>query len=73
MCMNYERQLQKMQEENQKFQNLASNLQVELDQEKVKDNNLQVTSFLLTSYDQLQNFFMNTSFASKQVVFTVLN
>lgn len=53
MCMNYERQLQKMQEENQKFQNLASNLQVELDQEKVKDN-LQVTSFLLTSYDQLQ-------------------
>lgn len=52
MCMNYERQLQKMQEENQKFQNLASNLQVELDQEKVKDNNLQVTSVLLTSYDQ---------------------
>lgn len=34
MCMNYERQLQKMQEENQKFQNLASNLQVELDREK---------------------------------------
>ena len=56
MCMNYERQLQKMQEENQKFQNLASNLQAELDQEKVKDNNLQVTSFLLTSYDQLQFF-----------------
>ena len=54
--MNYERQLQKMQEENQKFQNLASNLQAELDQEKVKDNNLQVTSFLLTSYDQLQFF-----------------
>lgn len=54
MCMNYERQLQKMQEENQKFQNLSSNLQVALDQEKVKDNNLQVTSFLPTSYDQLQ-------------------
>ena len=36
MCMNYERQLQKMQEENQKFQNLASNLQVELDQEKLR-------------------------------------
>lgn len=35
MCVNYERQLQKMQDENQKFQNLASNLQVALDQEKV--------------------------------------
>ncbi|XP_078362497.1 rab GTPase-binding effector protein 1-like isoform X2 [Oculina patagonica] len=34
MCGNYERQLQKMQDENQKFQNLASNLQVALDQEK---------------------------------------
>lgn len=66
MCMNYERQLQKMQEENQKFQNLASNLQVELDQEKVKDNNLH----LMINYN---NFFANTSFASKQVVFTVLN
>lgn len=37
MCGNYERQLQKMQDENQKFQNLASNLQVALDQEKVRD------------------------------------
>ena len=35
MCVNYERQLQKLQDENQKFQNLASNLQVALDQEKV--------------------------------------
>lgn len=35
MCVNYERQMQKLQEENQKFQNLASNLQVALDQEKV--------------------------------------
>ena len=35
MCVNYEKQLQKMQDENQKFQNLASNLQVALDQEKV--------------------------------------
>ena len=35
MCVNYERQLQKMQDENQKFQNLSSNLQVALDQEKV--------------------------------------
>lgn len=34
MCVNYEKQLQKMQDENQKFQNLASNLQVALDQEK---------------------------------------
>lgn len=34
MCVNYERQMQKLQEENQKFQNLASNLQVALDQEK---------------------------------------
>ena len=38
MCVNYERQLQKMQDENQKFQNLASNLQVALDQEKVWNN-----------------------------------
>lgn len=36
MCVNYEKQLQKMQDENQKFQNLASNLQVALDQEKVQ-------------------------------------
>ena len=36
MCGNYERQLQKLQDENQKFQNLASNLQVALDQEKVR-------------------------------------
>lgn len=35
MCINYERQLQKMQDENQKYQNLASNLQMALDQEKV--------------------------------------
>ena len=35
MCVNYERQLQQMQDDNQKYQNLASNLQVALDQEKV--------------------------------------
>lgn len=34
MCVNYERQLQKMQEDNQKFQNLASNFKMALDQEK---------------------------------------
>lgn len=34
MCVNYERQLQQMQDDNQKYQNLASNLQVALDQEK---------------------------------------
>lgn len=36
MCVNYERQLQKMQEDNQKFQNLASNFKMALDQEKVR-------------------------------------
>ena len=41
MCVNYERQLQKMQDENQKFQNLASNLQVALDQEKVESERTQ--------------------------------
>lgn len=73
MCMNYERQLQKMQEENQKFQNLASNLQVELDQEKVKEKTYKLQVFFLHLMINNNNFFTNTSFASKQVVFTVLN
>lgn len=48
MCGNYERQLQRMQDENQKFQNLASNLQVALDQEKVRA--------YLQSYKQVKIF-----------------
>lgn len=36
MCVNYERQLQNVQGEKQKYHNLASNLQKELEQEKVR-------------------------------------
>ena len=55
MCVNYERQMQKLQEENQKFQNLASNLQVALDQEKVL-NYMTTADYALIALIHIFNF-----------------
>ena len=48
MCVNYERQLQKVEGEKQKYHNLANNLQIELEQEKVCEMKSQ---FVFTNYD----------------------